>query len=146
MGGHSIARLPRIASFALAAMIVDPATAQDPGSARSRNFVESAAHSDNFEILEAQSALAESSDPQVRSFAQQMIAAHSETSRRLADAAMRAGMKFPPKGLNGDQVSFLSALQSQKGRDFDKIYGNLGAPRHGGANAVATGRQLIEPL
>jgi hypothetical protein len=45
--------LSRLAAFVLAAAAVLPAAAQEPGSAKSRNFVEAAAQSDNFEILEA---------------------------------------------------------------------------------------------
>ena len=126
LGGASMVIL---ASAAMAAAL-------EPGSVQSRTFVEAAAHSDNFEILAAESALAESRDPRVRSFAQEMVDAHLQTTRELAEATGRAGLKFPPKGMNGDQSSFLSALQSQKGVDFDKVYVKQQVLAHRAALAV----------
>jgi putative membrane protein len=65
-----------------------------------------------------------------------MIAAHLDSSRELADAAMRAGMKVPAGGLSGDQAQFLNALQSQKGREFDKTYAKQQVLAHRSALAV----------
>jgi putative membrane protein len=134
MKATSTAKLGGASMLVLASAAM--AAAPEQGTTQSRDFVEAAAHSDNFEILAAESALAESRDARVRSFAQQMIDAHSQTTRELADATTRAGMKFPPKGLNGDQASFLSALQSQKGPDFDKVYVKQQVLAHSAALAV----------
>ena len=83
--------------------------------ASTKDFVEAAAQSDHFEIVEAQTALAQTHDPRVRAFARQMIPAHTETSQVLQQAARRAGLPPPPMSLSGDQQRLLGALQSQRG-------------------------------
>lgn len=99
-----------------------PAGAQQRGSRQTRDFVQAAAQSDEFEIMEATTALAESQDPQVRAFAQEMIQAHQQTTATLKRAVTTVGLEQPKPGLGGDQSMFLAALQSQRGRDFDKTY------------------------
>ena len=111
-----------LAAVALAGAALSPAVAQDPGSRPTREFVQAAGQSDQFEILEGETALAQSTDPQVRDFAQQMIKAHGDTSRALEQATQKSGLKPPPKGVGADQAPLLSALQSLRGRDFDKAY------------------------
>jgi putative membrane protein len=106
----------------LALLALAPAVAQGQGSRRTREFVQAAAQSDEFEILEGQTIVAQSSDPQVRAFALKMIHDHEATSHALRDAAMRAGVKPPPMALSTDQAQLLSALQSQHGRQFDQLY------------------------
>ena len=113
-----------------------PAYAQEPGSRQTREFVQAAGQSDKFEILEAQTALAQSSDPQIRAFAQQMIQDHSATSRALRDAAARAGLAPPPEGISTDQAAMLNSLQSQRGRDFDRVYARQQAVAHHSALVV----------
>jgi putative membrane protein len=96
--------------------------AQEQGSRQTREFVEAAGQADRFEIMEAQTVLGQSTDAQVRAFAQQMISAHEEMSKSLRDATARAGLKPPPMGLSGDQALLLGALQSQRGPELDKTY------------------------
>lgn len=98
------------------------AAAQEAGSRQTREFVQAAGQSDQFELLEGRTALTESTDPQVRAFAQRMIQAHGETSRTLAEAAARAGLGPPPHGIDGDQARLLGELQSLRGPEFDRAY------------------------
>ena len=107
----TLAILPAAAAKAQTAMV--PST---------KDFVAAAAQSDHFEITEAQTALAQSHDPGVRAFAQEMIQAHTRTSHALQSAAVKGGVGLPPPGLSGDQQKMLSALQSQRGADFDRTY------------------------
>jgi putative membrane protein len=105
-----------VAAFATAA------TAQQPGSRQTRDFVQAAAQSDTFELLEATTALAQSQNTEVRSFAQAMIQAHRQTSDALRAAVAKAGLAQPDPGVSGDQSAFLAALQSARGPDFDRLY------------------------
>jgi putative membrane protein len=104
-----------------------------------REFVTAAAQSDEFERMEATTALAQSQDPDVRAFATKMLAAHAETSRTLMDATSSAGLMPPQPGLSGDQSAFLAALQSARGHDFDQLYARQQALAHRAALATEQG-------
>jgi len=99
-----------------------PAGAQAPGSAQTRNYVAAAGQSDTFEMLEADTALAQSEDPKIRAFAQQMLRDHGQLRQALGQATARAGMMPPPTSVGADQAPLLAALQSLHGADFDRAY------------------------
>ena len=107
-------------------LVVAPAAAQDVtpdrGSRQTREYVEAAGQSDAFEMLEADTVLAQSRDPQVRAFAQKMIDDHARLAQSLRQATAEAGTKAPPMGVAADQAPMLGALQNLKGRDFDQAY------------------------
>ena len=109
---------------ALAAVLASTSvTAQKMGSASTRNYIEAAAQSDAFEMLEADTALTQSADPQVRAFAQQMLRDHGQLSQTLSQVTASAGLEPPPMGAVGaDQAPLLGALQSLKGIEFDRAY------------------------
>ena len=120
-----------VASCASALVLVAAAAAaQDPGSRQTREFVQAAAQSDQFEIQEALTVLTQSTDPQVRGFAQQMIREHDRLSGDLLQATSRAGLKPPPMGLGDDQAKLLGALQSLTGAELDKTYAQHQALAH----------------
>lgn len=125
------------AVFAL--LIASPALAQDPGSRPTREFVTAAAQSDQFEMLEADTVLGQSTDPQVRAYAQMMLQQHAQTKASLAQATARAGLKPPPEGLDGEQARLLGELQSLKGPDLDKAYARHQALAHRAALTVEQG-------
>jgi putative membrane protein len=99
-----------------------PASAQEPGSRQTREFVQAAGQSDQFELLEARTVLTQSADPHVRAFAQQMITDHGGTRRALEQAAAKSGLPPPAIGLSDDQARLLSELQSLRGPGFDQAY------------------------
>jgi putative membrane protein len=136
---HPVRRIGGLAAAALAVSLVLPAAAQQVGSRQTREFVQAAAQSDEFEIMEAHTVLVQSTDPQVRAFAQQMLQAHQQTSASLIQAATRAGLEPPTPGLGGDQSAFLAALQSQRGADFDMTYVRQQVLAHDAALAVEQG-------
>ncbi|WP_267395742.1 MULTISPECIES: DUF4142 domain-containing protein [unclassified Sphingomonas] len=111
-----------LAAVAMTAAALAPAAAQEPGSRATREFVEASAQSDQFEILEAQTVLGQSTSGQVRAFALQMIRDHERLSATLREAAAHAGLKPPPMGISSDQALLLGALQSQQSPDLDKTY------------------------
>lgn len=111
-----------VAALALSAGLATAAAAQEAGSRQTRDFVQAAAESDGFEIMEAYSALAESRDPQVRAFAERMIHDHGQTSTALQQAATGVGLKPPMLAVGAAQAPLLAALQSARGHDFDQMY------------------------
>ena len=120
----------------VAAVWAVPAIAQDRGSRRTREFVEAAGQSDAFEILESRTALAESKDPQVRDFAERMIREHGGTAEALRQATAQSGLAPPPMQVGSGQAQFLAALQSMRGREFDRAYLRQQALAHRSALAV----------
>ncbi len=114
---------PRLAiGLGVAVLAVSVVRAQTLLAPPMRDFVAAAAQSDQFEIVEGQTVLAQSHDPRVRVFAEEMIKEHTRTSKALQAAAVKAGMGSLPGGLNGDQQKMLTALQSQRGPAFDRTY------------------------
>lgn len=106
-----------------AALASTSAVGQKMGSASTRNYIEAAAQSDAFEMLEADTVLTQSADPQVRAFAQQMLRDHGQLGQALGQATASAGLEPPPMGAVGaDQAPLLGALQSLRGPEFDRVY------------------------
>ena len=105
-----------------ATLFASPASAQAQGSKATRDYVQAAGQSDAFEMLEAQTALTQSADPQVRAFAQMMLADHGRTSQALQQATATSGLTPPPMGVGADQAPLLGALQGLRGREFDQAY------------------------
>ncbi|MBA2934353.1 DUF4142 domain-containing protein [Sphingomonas sp. CGMCC 1.13654] len=132
-------RLAPAATIVAAAILSTAGIAQQQGSRQTRDFVQAAAQTDTFEIMEATTALAQSQDQETRSFAQAMIQAHQQTSAALRQAVAKAGLDQPKPGLSGDQSMFLAALQSQRGPDFDRTYRKQQMLAHHAALAVMQG-------
>jgi putative membrane protein len=96
------------------------ATAQTAIPPSAPDFATAAAQSDAYEILAADTALAQSQNSQVRAFAEEMIRDHTRTSESLSRAVVKSGLTPPPPAVDADQGSLLAALQSLRGPDFDK--------------------------
>ncbi len=118
----SKANLLLAAAVLATAGAAQPSMAQPPMPMRTRDFVQTAAASDHYEILAGQVAVVESQNPQVRAFAQQMIQDHTRISQALRQATTASGMPPPPISLSDDGQKFLAQLQSLKGPDFDRAY------------------------
>jgi len=121
---------PIVIAILTAGFVVSPAVAQQAGSRQTREFIQAAGESDTFEIMEAYTALAQSSDAKVTTFARQMIRDHGETSRKLREAASSGGLEPPTLAVGAGQSPFLAALQSARGREFDKTYWQQQALAH----------------
>jgi len=107
---------------AVAVLASAAAVAQETGSRQTREYVQSAGQSDAFEKLEADTALTQSADPQVRAFARKMLQDHSRLSNALVQASAQAGLQPPPMGVGADQAPMLAALQSLREPEFDRAY------------------------
>ena len=107
---------------AFGALSISAVWAQTPMVPSTRDFITAAAQSDRFEMLEGRTAATQTHDGRIRIFAEEMVQAHTKTSKALQQAAMSAGMDGLPKGLSGDQERLLGALQSLKGPEFDRTY------------------------
>ena len=95
---------------------------QSPRLPTPQEFAASAAESDGYEMAAAQDALAQSHNPQVRTYAEQMLADHARTAQALRDAALASGLEPPQPHVGGDQMRFLASLQSLRGIEFDREY------------------------
>lgn len=96
---------------------------EGPKTPKPEEFAQSVAQSDGYELAAAQTALAQSRNPQVRAFAERMIADHEHMERALTEAAKASGLEPPHPHVGGDQMRFLSSLQSLRGDEFDREYG-----------------------
>lgn len=61
------------------------------------------------------------SNPDVKAFAEQMIADHSKASERLRNIAEKQNLTLPTT-MNGQQQALYDLLKSKTGADFDKAY------------------------
>jgi len=130
----------RATGWLLATLIPSALLAAPPeGSRPAREYLQAAAQADSFERTEARLMLAGSRNPQVRAFAERMIADHDATSRALADAAGQAGLSPPPAAMSEDQAHWLAGLQGMNGRDLDQAYARQQMLAHRSALTVQQG-------
>jgi putative membrane protein len=87
-------------------------------SASDQQFVQDASTAGATEIAASKLALKNSSDKQVKDFAQRMITDHTRLARNLDVIAKRHGITASP----GAESSVIGSLQNLKGADFDKAY------------------------
>jgi putative membrane protein len=125
-----------IMAIVAAVLVGRPAAAQTAIPPTASDFAMSAAQSDEYEIQAGRDALAQSQNPRVRAFAQEMIQDHTGTHDGLRQAAMSSGLPAPPSAMSSDQAMMLAALQSLRGSDFDQAYARQQVLAHYQALAV----------
>jgi len=94
-------------------------------------FVNAAAASDRFEIESSKLAQNSGSSAAVKSFAQQMVAAHTASTAKLKSTV--AGMSpplTPSDALNAEQQSLIASLQGKTGADLDAAYAQAQVTAH----------------
>lgn len=106
------------AVLALGVVACLPASADTKLSPGDTQFVQDASQAGATEIAASKLALTNSSNPQVRKFAQQMIADHAKLARSLDVVATEKGLGPSP----GADSALVGKLQGLKGDDFDKAY------------------------
>ncbi|MEX3931554.1 DUF4142 domain-containing protein [Paraburkholderia phymatum] len=108
--------LPAIVALGVATCVVNAQSSKlAPGD---QQFVQDASQAGATEIAASKLALKNSSDPQVKKFAQQMIADHMRLARSLDVVAAGKGLGKAP----GADSALVGKLQGLKGADFDKAY------------------------
>lgn len=86
-------------------------------------FANTAGASDAFEIAEAKLAKSKGKDDKVKDFATKMIAAHTDSTTKIKQAAGEASPKIKPDPtLTADQQSKVDALGKLSGSAFDTQY------------------------
>jgi putative membrane protein len=93
-------------------------------------FVELATVSNTFEIETSQVALERATQPEVRRFAQRMIADHTMATRRMAQVLRRNGMEAPPPSLDARHAAMLEQLKAAPAEGFDAAYMTMQAQAH----------------
>ena len=94
-------------------------------------FVNAAAASDRFEIESSKLAKASGSSAAIKSFANQMITAHTATSAKLkSTAAAMTPALTPNDTLNADQQALMSGLQGKTGAELDSAYKDAQVTAH----------------
>ncbi|MCW1432192.1 DUF4142 domain-containing protein [Novosphingobium sp. JCM 18896] len=94
-----------------------------PAASPAQAFVDAAATSDMFEIETSKLAATKAGDAKVKTFAEQMIKAHTESTAKLKTAASAASPAISPMPSMTDiQQRTLADLQGKSGAEFDKAY------------------------
>jgi putative membrane protein len=115
-----------MASDALASEAA-PAAALSPG----QTFANAAAASDAFEIEASQLAETKATSAKVKSFAAQMIKAHTDSTAKLKTAAAAASPAIVPDTAFSDaQRQTLTDLGGKSGGDFDAAYAKAQVDAH----------------
>jgi putative membrane protein len=94
-------------------------------------FIDAAASSDKFEIESSKLAATSAQSAAVKSFAKQMITAHTATTAKLKStlAGMTPAMT-PNDTLSAAQQSMLDGLKGKTGADFDSAYASAQVTAH----------------
>jgi putative membrane protein len=96
-----------------------------------QGFADTAAASDAFEIATSNLALAKAKSAAVKSFAHQMVAAHTASTEKLRAAAGAASPAIVPNPtLAAGQQSTLDELGTLSDGDFDKAYAQAQVDAH----------------
>jgi putative membrane protein len=84
-------------------------------------YVQMAAASDLFEIQSSNLARTRAQSPEVRQFAEMLVAHHTQMTAQLMAAASAAGVPVVPT-LMPMQARMMTQLQSTSGAGFDRVY------------------------
>jgi putative membrane protein len=128
-------RLLSAGAIAVAAA-VSPALAADTA----QDFVDKAAASGSFEVESSQLALRMSKDPDVKKFADTMVADHGKANAELEVLAKEQGLTVPAK-LDPEHAALIEELE-KAGAQFDAPY--IKAQLNGHAEAVKMFQQYAD--
>ena len=102
-----------------------------PSPTTAQGFVNAAAASDKFEIESSKLAATAASSAAVKSFAQQMITAHTASTEKLKSALSGVTPPVTPDDtLTPEQQATLDSLKGLQGTAFDSAYASAQADAH----------------
>lgn len=105
----------------LAALAASPMTS-GAAAADDATFVRKAAISDMYEVEAGKLAQEKATRADVKSFASQMVSAHTQTTEKLKGIlASKPGMK-PPAAMDTKHNALIAELRGAGGASFDKVY------------------------
>jgi len=116
--GSDSQAVPAASGASAASSSSAPGSAQDKLSTVDQQFVQDAGTAGATEIAASKLALSNSSDTQVKAFAQRMLADHTRLARNLDVAAKRHGITAAPSA----DASVTGSLETLHGDAFDKGY------------------------
>ena len=108
-------------------------------------FVAKAAQAGMAEVELSELALQNSSNEQVRSFAQQMVNDHGKANTELKSIAQKHGLQVPPK-MDAKHQQELAKLKAQSGSQFDAAYSRGMEQDHQEAVALFSAASRAERL
>jgi putative membrane protein len=100
-----------------------------PTTSPGQAFADAAAASDSFEIETSRLAATKAQAAKVKTFAEQMIKAHTESTAKLKTAADAATIT-PVARLTATQQQTLDALATKSGDEFDRAYAQAQRDAH----------------
>jgi putative membrane protein len=95
--------------------------APPPLAATDATFITAATQGGLTEVAEAQTALKQTHNPAIVSYANQMVSFHTQANQNLAAIAVKKGVT-PPASPSDAQTQEATALQSETGRKFNHDY------------------------
>ena len=111
--------------------VMDNGAAAAPSPTTAQGFVNAAAASDKFEIESSKLAASAASSASVKSFAKQMITAHTGSTEKLKSTISGVNPPVTPDDtLAPDQQATLDSLKGLQGTAFDSAYASAQVEAH----------------
>jgi len=125
----AIAQQPPMPGAEAPAVVVPTEVVTEPAP-----FVMRATQGNTFEIEASRVIVGRTGNPDIRAFAEQLIADHTDAAGRLATAAQAAGVEVPQPSMSEDQQVMLRDIQVDT-QNYDHNFARYQVTAH--ANAIA---------
>jgi putative membrane protein len=133
---NTMSRMTCCAALGFAAILM-PMKAKAQTAEDDKKFLAMAAQSDVNEIALSKLAEEKASNPDVKAFAEKMVAEHTKMSASMKPFAVAWGLT-PPTGPDADHQKDLDKLSKLSGKDFDKEYIDIMVSDHSKALTAFT--------
>ena len=134
----SVLALSAAAGYAQTDASPPTAEAMEAAMTTAKGFAERAASSNQFEIQSSQLAMEKTQTPEVRTFAEQMVADHTAAGEKMMAAAKASGIEAPT-ALMPDHQALLDSLGGTAADSFDNAYVQAQLAAHQEAVALFEG-------